>query len=124
MRKWQDDDLAPIPVSINMSPVQFERTSVVERVQAALGRYRLDVDRLEIEILEATAVNDSHKVRESLVALRAAGIGVALDDFGTGYSSLVYLTRIPANVLKLDQARSEEHTSELQSLMRISYAVF
>src|SRR3546814_6590611 len=24
----------------------------------------------------------------------------------------------------LDQARSEEHTSELQSLMRISYAVF
>ncbi|MGN6120881.1 MAG: putative bifunctional diguanylate cyclase/phosphodiesterase [Rhodanobacter sp.] len=104
MRQWQDDNLAAIPVSINMSPVQFERTSVVERVQAALGRYRLDVDRLEIEILEATAVNDSHKVRESLVALRAAGIGVALDDFGTGYSSLVYLTRIPANVLKLDQA--------------------
>ena len=104
MRQWQDGGRAPIPVSINMSPVQFERTSVVERVQAALGRYRLDVDRLEIEILEATAVNDSHKVRESLVALRAAGIGVALDDFGTGYSSLVYLTRIPANVLKLDQA--------------------
>src|SRR3546814_5664763 len=25
---------------------------------------------------------------------------------------------------KLDQRRSEEHTSELQSLMRISYAVF
>src|SRR3546814_6796122 len=30
----------------------------------------------------------------------------------------------PLPVQALDQARSEEHTSELQSLMRISYAVF
>src|SRR3546814_5218191 len=29
-----------------------------------------------------------------------------------------------ARLLELDAARSEEHTSELQSLMRISYAVF
>src|SRR3546814_18491057 len=30
----------------------------------------------------------------------------------------------PARVLRHDPERSEEHTSELQSLMRISYAVF
>src|SRR3546814_5393999 len=32
--------------------------------------------------------------------------------------------RRPAATPNRDQARSEEHTSELQSLMRISYAVF
>jgi EAL domain-containing protein (putative c-di-GMP-specific phosphodiesterase class I) len=104
MRKWQDSGLVSISVSVNMSPAQFERTSVLEVVKASLERYRLDASRLEIEILEATAVNDSDKARQTLVALRADGIRVALDDFGTGYSSLVYLTRIPANVLKLDQA--------------------
>src|SRR3546814_3953387 len=31
---------------------------------------------------------------------------------------------VMANVFYIDQGRSEEHTSELQSLMRISYAVF
>src|SRR3546814_4896872 len=31
---------------------------------------------------------------------------------------------IAFDVQQVDQARSEEHTSELQSLMRISYAVF
>src|SRR3546814_1727608 len=31
---------------------------------------------------------------------------------------------VPQAVEKLDKLRSEEHTSELQSLMRISYAVY
>src|SRR3546814_17082519 len=34
------------------------------------------------------------------------------------------LTRCEAQQLRAQQARSEEHTSELQSLMRNSYAVF
>lgn len=104
MRKWEDANLISVPISINMSPVQFERTSVLQEVRASLSRYRLDATRLEIEILEETAVNDSQKIQETLAALRAEGVRVALDDFGTGYSSLVYLTRVPANVLKLDQA--------------------
>src|SRR3546814_4957038 len=31
---------------------------------------------------------------------------------------------VPLNMSEIDGKRSEEHTSELQSLMRISYAVF
>src|SRR3546814_2991398 len=33
-------------------------------------------------------------------------------------------SRAPSGELRIGQRRSEEHTSELQSLMRISYAVF
>src|SRR3546814_10468420 len=40
-------------------------------------------------------------------------------------AQLLLLTNQNGKALELlDQARSEEHTSELQSLMRISYAVF
>src|SRR3546814_9972403 len=35
-----------------------------------------------------------------------------------------YIAYIPENVMLYRNMRSEEHTSELQSLMRISYAVF
>src|SRR3546814_4371839 len=35
-----------------------------------------------------------------------------------------HIARLDRAVHQQDQSRSEEHTSELQSLMRISYAVF
>src|SRR3546814_9564433 len=44
---------------------------------------------------------------------------IAIGDLTRGAELEIGLFRIDA-----DQARSEEHTSELQSLMRISYAVF
>src|SRR3546814_2176809 len=47
----------------------------------------------------------------------------ALTQSGADRAALLQLTGIYHNLLRL-WARSEEHTSELQSLMRISYAVF
>src|SRR3546814_1180385 len=44
------------------------------------------------------------------------------DQGGPSYSPLTQLTA--ANVAGLEPVRSEEHKSELQPLMRISYAVF
>src|SRR3546814_10168315 len=42
----------------------------------------------------------------------------------TGWDTIHTFIRIPAGAVLAAMARSEEHTSELQSLMRISYAVF
>jgi EAL domain-containing protein (putative c-di-GMP-specific phosphodiesterase class I) len=75
----------------------------VDRVLEALQRYGLQAERIEIEILESMAVNQSREVRDSLTTLRALGVRIALDDFGTGFSSLVHLTEVPADVLKLDR---------------------
>jgi diguanylate cyclase (GGDEF)-like protein len=103
MHAWDQQGYPPFPVSINFSPLQFERTPVLARVQAALDQYRLQPDRLELEILESMAASESPTVRENLVRLRALGVRIALDDFGTGFSSLVHLTQVPADILKLDR---------------------
>src|SRR3546814_5745370 len=39
-------------------------------------------------------------------------------------SHIAFEQRLCGRVVQIDAVRSEEHTSELQSLMRISYAVF
>src|SRR3546814_7577480 len=57
----------------------------------------------------------------------AAGGAEAGLDIGRGLQPLRHDAVLKARQMRLqeiDHARSEEHTSELQSLMRISYAVF
>src|SRR3546814_3078605 len=65
---------------------------------------------------EATAETSAARARRTATDLDlAAGLREAL-------AALATQRRI--EILLMRQAKSEEHTSELQSLMRISYAVF
>src|SRR3546814_1242247 len=59
----------------------------------------------------------------------AGGLGAARPTVGNAAAATLYgidvdFTARPTRELTLNGGRSEEHTSELQSLMRISYAVF
>src|SRR3546814_1845115 len=60
---------------------------------------------------------------EAKVAARAAAVAAAREGFG-GRELVVRVNALDTEWGADDLARSEEHTSELQSLMRISYAVF
>ncbi|MBW8372150.1 MAG: EAL domain-containing protein [Thiobacillus sp.] len=104
MAAWDRLGLPPLNVSVNISPAQFQFGNLLEKVRSALDVNGLAPQRLEIEILETTAVDHSSDVRDTLAGLREMNVNIALDDFGTGYSSLVYLTQVPANILKLDRA--------------------
>src|SRR3546814_7782065 len=61
--------------------------------------------------------------RVQQLGLAAAFGGIALVAFGSGEEAADLAQTTPTGAL-LVLLRSEEHTSELQSLMRISYAVF
>src|SRR3546814_2886849 len=52
------------------------------------------------------------------------GQAVRLQHLGIGFRAFGLLKGRCRNLGKRDDIRSEEHTSEFQSLMRISYAVF
>src|SRR3546814_4532866 len=61
----------------------------------------------------------------TLFRSNVAVMGAALGVFGTGQSwPDLAVAAIMAGLAIWGSLRSEEHTSELQSLMRISYAVF
>src|SRR3546814_7251974 len=75
----------------------------------------------------------AHRHNAAAITLVIAGDGVHMDVDGTrsDFSPWLVMITPPAALHSIDNdgpdpmlARSEEHTSELQSLMRISYAVF
>src|SRR3546814_9770043 len=58
------------------------------------------------------------------MVVRSTGPSAAKYPTGARLKSTDKLTLVAGDRIVLMQSRSEEHTSELQSLMRISYAVF
>jgi len=101
---WQKAGHVPIPVSVNISPLQMERGNLVEMVTRTLAETGLAPHFLELEITESVVMREVEKSFAILAQLRALGIKISIDDFGTGYSSLSYLRRFPVNTLKIDQS--------------------
>ncbi|MEW8508457.1 MAG: EAL domain-containing protein [Candidatus Thiodiazotropha sp.] len=104
MDTWHGSGI-DISVNINVFARQLLEPDFAENIAAAVTQHKdLDIRRIELEILESTALHDLTKVSEVITACKEFGISFALDDFGTGYSSLTYLKHLPADTLKIDQS--------------------
>jgi EAL domain-containing protein (putative c-di-GMP-specific phosphodiesterase class I) len=55
-------------------------------------------------VTENTILTDPRRAHGILSRLAKRGIRIAIDDFGTGYSSLSHLSRLPADVIKIDKS--------------------
>ena len=102
-KTWQKNG-TPMPASINVSARSFQSHGLVDRIKLALDKAGVDGRSLEIEITEATLMNDLAVARDVLKRLNDLNVRVAIDDFGTGYSSLAYLRHLPIDTLKIDQS--------------------
>jgi diguanylate cyclase (GGDEF)-like protein len=103
-KEWQSQGLENIAVAVNVSPSQFRRSDIVGTVMRALRKSRLNPALLELELTEATVMQDFEEAANALQRLRNEGMRIAIDDFGTGYSSMTYLKHFPVDRLKIDQS--------------------
>jgi EAL domain-containing protein (putative c-di-GMP-specific phosphodiesterase class I) len=101
---WHSAGLPRIPISVNVSGVQFRRQDLAQLVRNNLTACALDPSTLRIEITETVIVSARDRAIALLHQLRELGVGLALDDFGTGYSSLSYLRSFPIDTLKIDRS--------------------
>jgi Amt family ammonium transporter len=102
--EWLSTYDCPFKMSVNVSPVQFARSGLVQEISKIIVASKMPADRLEIEITESMLVQDTRHALLTLSALSEIGVSIAIDDFGTGYSSLSYLKRFPLDRLKIDRS--------------------
>ncbi|PKO85406.1 MAG: two-component system response regulator, partial [Betaproteobacteria bacterium HGW-Betaproteobacteria-12] len=91
-------------MGINLSPREFERSDLLERIAAPLEHYCLPPAAIEIEITESLLMKDAESIIAKVRQLRRTGMGISIDDFGTRYSSLNYLRRFSVSTVKIDQS--------------------
>ena len=111
LRRWRDrassQGARPIPVAVNVSPLQFEDSQFAADLLARLDALELPHELLSIEVTETATIANLARVLPQLQLLRDQGVECALDDFGTGQSSLTLLRQLPIGALKLDRSLIE-----------------
>ncbi|MEO8457184.1 MAG: EAL domain-containing protein [Chloroflexota bacterium] len=115
VRGWLDAGLNPVPVSLNISGGQMLRGNLIETIDGALQKHRLDPTYLRVETTESAIFQDVPRVANVLAALKERGVDISIDDFGTGYSSLTQLTQLPLNAVKIDRSFAEDVTTNPNS---------
>ena len=94
----------PVPVAVNLSPLQVGEPGLPARVHEILIEMGLPPHRLELEITESALFRDYQRALDTLRRLKALGVKIAMDDFGTGFSSLSTLQSFPFDKIKIDKS--------------------
>ena len=91
-----------VPVSVNLSRINFEMFDVADEVIKIVDSYRIPHKLLSIEITESAFIHNSKFLNEQINKFRSAGFEVWMDDFGSEYSSLNTLRKYTFDLIKLD----------------------
>src|SRR3546814_7789764 len=105
---------------VAQAQVEVLLDDVDARVDAGGDVVRVDFQAVAADLLVIAQPGQQLAIAAAEVENSAAGRNPLLDDVQIG----AHLRSLYGYAVHVTAERSEEHTSELQSLMRISYAVF
>ena len=105
LREWlMAAPRADLVLAVNLSPLELQDRSLVDRVRAVLAENDLPPSGLKIEISERTTRSIDPAVATNLERLHGLGVHLAIDDFGTGHMTSAEVLRLPVDALKIDRS--------------------
>ena len=116
-------------IAINMSAQVILHENFLNILEDIVNKTGVDTRCIDIEIIEATLIDDVDKVNTVLEQLHAMGIEISVDDFGTGYSSLSYLNKMVVDRIKIDRSfviklnKSEEDRALVSTIVTMGKAL-
>lgn len=116
-RTCKDQGLPVVPMSFNLSRMDFLTCDIFNKVQELAEKYQVPHSMLNVEITESMFVKDGAEIRYALDKFRDAGYQVWMDDFGSGYSSLNALKDYHFDELKIDMAFLSSFTKKSKDIL-------
>ena len=103
-RKRLDAGKQVVPISVNLSRLNFYSLDLSEFLSMLLSKYELEPWMLKLEITESAYTDNQLQLLDMIQTFKNLGFSVLMDDFGSGYSSLNMLKDMPLDTLKVDMA--------------------
>lgn len=118
-RMMADRGEALVPISVNISRLDFEICNVYKLLSDFCEIYEVPKNMIDVEITESAFTDNTGLIKEEANHIRSEGYEIWIDDFGSGYSSLTTLADYQFDVLKLDMVflRSIDHNPKTKTLM-------
>ena len=104
LHKWIEKGLDVVPVSINVSKLDFMRPDFFEKLNKSSTEMDVPSGLLHIEVTESLFSDQIEELVDILSKCQENGYKIELDDFGSGYSSLNTLSILPLDVVKMDMS--------------------
>lgn len=119
IRKWIDDGITPIEISVNQSKLLFYENNYIQNLSDLIDKYNIPAELITLEILEGLAADNLSELNKIIERLHNKGFKVSMDDFGSGYSSLNTLGKLNIDELKLDRGFLKEVSNEENARQKI-----
>ena len=117
-RSRVDKGLPVIPISFNLSRIDFYSGSIFEEVDAIVRKYQVPHHMIHVEITESVFVKDGVSISTQIDKFRDAGFEMWMDDFGSGYSSLNVLKDYHFDEIKIDMAFLSSFTQKAKDIIK------
>ncbi len=104
LKKLLDEGVDIPSLSINLSAVQFQDDRLISTLSEIIESTGVDPELIDVELTESSVMGDPDRGIEVLNGLKSIGMSISIDDFGVAYSSLSYLSKLPADRLKIDRS--------------------
>ena len=119
-------DAPGLAMHVNLSPLEFSRPDLVDRVRDIVRRHDVPPGQLVLEVTETAVMQHGGAAQDALQRLRDLGIRIALDDFGTGWSSLGLLRKLPVDIVKIAKEFVDEiaHDADAAAFVRMMLDLF
>ena len=123
LAELNEEGAETIPISVNMSRLDFYAGSVCDDLSRLTGKYNVEPRLLRLEVTESTYADNPTRIGEAVKDLHRRGFTMMVDDFGSGLSTLSMVKEAPMDMLKIDKKLIDGIESSLRSRIVVESTV-
>ena len=122
IRRWIDNNMTPTPIAMNISPIHFQDSHFVPKLNSLCEHYLIDKSLLILEIPERV-FSGKDDVHQTIEELKENGFILCIDNFGSMNSPLNLFRDYPIDRVKIDRSFLNKNSDSEDGLSILRYLI-
>lgn len=121
IRHWIDNNVKPIPISINISPIHFDHPGFADTLNNLAAKYKIPKNMITLEFPERAFSDTTEEIIAVMEKLDESGFPICIDNFGSYHSPINLLRTLPVSIIKLDRKFLNDSVNDENGMTILRY---